>query len=78
MANNNAELKAFMSVHNETLKASNHHVAPPSKEYKQLILEQLMKEISRARATVNERSKFIRDYQQSHKGKTKRFHMDKS
>ena len=38
MANNNAELKAFMSVHNETLKARAHHVAPPIKEYKQLIL----------------------------------------
>ena len=47
MANSNAELEAFMSVHNETLKARAHHVAPPSKEYKQLILEQLMKEVSR-------------------------------
>jgi len=48
MANNNAELKAFMSVHNKTLKARAHHVASLSKDYKQLILEQLLKEISRA------------------------------
>ena len=48
MANSNAELEAFMSVQNETLKGGAHHVAPPSKEYKQLILEQLIKEISRA------------------------------
>ena len=62
MANSNAELEAFMSAHNETLKARAHHVAPPIKEYKQLILEQLMKEISRAWETVNERSTFIWDY----------------
>ena len=48
MANNNAELKAFTGVHNETLEGGTHCVAPPSKEYKQLILEQLMKENSRA------------------------------
>ena len=48
MANNNAELKAFLAGHNETLKGGAYHMAPPSKEYKQLILEQLMKEISRA------------------------------
>ena len=48
MANNNAELKAFMAGHNETVKGGAYHVAPPSKENKQLILEQLMEEISRA------------------------------
>jgi len=38
MANNNAELEAFTSsVQNETFKGGAHHVAPPSKEYKQLI-----------------------------------------
>ena len=62
MANNNAELKAFLAGHNETLKGGAYHVAPPSKEYKQLILEQLMKEISRAWETVDGRSKFILDY----------------
>ena len=78
MSNNNAEIEVFMSVHNETHKASAHCVAPPSKEYKQLILEQLMKEISRVWETVNERSKFIWDNQESHKGKDKNVPMDKS
>ena len=48
MANNNAELKAFLAGHNETLKGGAYHMAPPSKEYKQLIFEHLMKEISRS------------------------------
>ena len=45
MANYNANVKAFTSGHNETLKRSAQHVAPPSKQYKELIPQQLVKEI---------------------------------
>ena len=58
MANKKAELKAFMAGHNKTLKSGAYHVAPPSKEYKQLILEQLMKEISRAQKMVKGASSY--------------------
>ena len=50
MADYNGEVKAFTSVKNETAKASAPCVAPPSKEYKQLILQQLVKEISKEMA----------------------------
>jgi len=45
MANCNADVQAFTSGHNETLKRNAQHVAPPSKQYKELILQQLVKEI---------------------------------
>ena len=45
MANYNANVQAFTSGHNETLKRNARHVASPSKQYKELILQQLVKEI---------------------------------
>jgi len=55
MANYNPDVKAFTSGHNETLERSTRLVAPPSKQYKELILQQVVKEIkeesARAQAT---------------------------
>jgi len=58
MANYNAEVEAFMSVHNETPVKSAQHVAPPSKECEQLILQQLVKKINEESARAQETSSY--------------------
>ena len=50
MADYNDEVEAFTSVHNERIKASAPSVTPPSKELKQLILQQPVTTISKETA----------------------------
>jgi len=58
MANYNAGVEAFTSGHNETLKRSAQHLAPPNKQYKELILQQLVKEIKEESARAQAMSSY--------------------
>ena len=60
MANYGTEVKVLTSLHNETVEAIAPHVTPPSKEYKQLILQQLVKKISKEMAKAKSSYGIIR------------------